>query len=246
MQNRNIHPAAIVDPGAIVHHEAQIGPFAVIGKARIEAGAVIHPHAVIADGVTLGEGVEVFPGALIGKEPKGAGATARTPEFDPWIRISENCSIGPHAIIYYDVEIGAGTLIGDGASVRERCRIGSACIISRYVTLNYATIVGDRVKIMDGTHLTGLMRVEEDAFISALVVSLNDNRVRDGFGDHIVGPVVEAGAVIGGGATLMPGIQVGQEAIVAAGAVVTKSVPAKARVAGVPAKPFDVKHAAPD
>ena len=134
--------------------------------------------------------------------------------------------------------IGANTLLGDGASIREQCRIGSGCIISRYVSINYNTQVGDNVKVMDGTHLTGNMIIGDGAFVSALVVTLNDNVIRAGFGDHVVGPVVERGAIVGGGAILMPNIVVGADATVAAGAVVTRNVAPATRVAGVPARTF--------
>ncbi|WP_051083642.1 transferase [Sphingomonas sp. Mn802worker] len=231
-------------PTSIVHDEARVGSgvtihaYAIIGRAEIGDGCVIHPHVVIADGVQLATNVEVFPGAFIGKEPKGAGAVAREIQFERTVSIGAGSSIGPHATVYYDVVIGERTLLGDCASVREQCRIGSRCIISRMVSINYNTVLGDRVKVMDGTHLTGDMVVEDDAFISALVVTLNDNVVTAGFGDHIAGPRVRAGAVVGGGATLMPGVVVGASSIVAAGAVVTRDVRDGTRVAGVPAKPF--------
>lgn len=234
----DVHPTAIVSTEAVIGEHAGIAPFCVIGRARIGARSVIHPHVVIADGVEIGADCEIFPGAFLGKEPKSAGATARAPQFERHIRIGDGCSIGPNAVLFYDVEIGAGTLLGDGASIREQCRIGARCIISRYVSLNYNTQVGDGVKVMDGTHLTGNMVIGDGAFVSALVVTLNDNLVRAGFGDHIAGPVIEAGAVIGGGATLMPGVTIAADATVAAGAVVTRSVAAATRVAGVPARVF--------
>lgn len=233
-----IHPTALIASKAVMGEGVRIGPFAVIGNCIIGPETVIHSHVVVADNVTIGARVEIFPGALIGKEPKGAGATARTPQFERFVEIGEECSIGPHAVVYYDVRIGSNTLLGDGASIREQCTIGSRCIISRYVSINYATHLGDGVKVMDGTHLTGNMRVGDGAFISALVVSLNDNVVRAGFGDHIAGPVVGEDAVVGGAATLMPGVTIGAGATVAAGSVVTKDVEDGKRVAGVPARRF--------
>jgi UDP-3-O-[3-hydroxymyristoyl] glucosamine N-acyltransferase len=238
MSQAQVHPTAIVAEAACLAEDVIVHAYAVIGQAEIGAGTVIHPHVVIADGVTIGPNCEVFPGAFLGKEPKGAGATARVPQFSRTITIASNCSLGPHCVIYYDVTIDSNTLIGDGASVREQCRIGSRCIISRYVTVNYNSTLGDNVKVMDGTHLTGNMLVEDDVFISTLVSTVNDNKIRAGYGDHIVGPIVRQGAIVGGAATLMPGVEVGRGAMVAAGAVVTKSVASDTRVAGVPARPF--------
>lgn len=230
------HDTAVIASGAQIGPGVSIGPFAIVGKATIGENCVIHSHVVISDGVTIGRNVEIFPGAVIGREPKGAGAASRPIEFANRLVIGADCSIGPHAILYYDVEIGAATLIGDGASIREQCRVGSHCIISRYVTVNYNTTIGDRVKVMDLTHLTGNMIVEDDAFISCLVATVNDNVVRAGFGEHVVGPFIRKGAIVGGGATLLPSVEVGEGAIAGAGAVVTKDIPSGQTWVGTPAK----------
>lgn len=228
----NIHPTAIIHPEAVIDDNAIIGPYSVIGRVKLGAHSIIHPHVVISDGVVIGNKVEVFPGAFIGKEPKGAGATARIPAFQSIVSVGDNCSVGPNAIIYYDVIIGSNTLIGDGASIREQCIIGKQCIISRYVTLNYNVHVGDRTKIMDLSHITGGSRIGSDIFISILVGTTNDNNVRNGFGAHISGPKIENNVVIGAGATFLPGITVGTGATVGAGSVVTRNVPAGVTVYG--------------
>lgn len=234
---------------AVVESEA-IGDGTVIDEfAIVRSGATIgrnvrlHPFVIVESGVVIGDDVEVFPGAFLGKEPKGAGATARAVSFDRRIRIGDGCSIGPHAVIFFDVEIGASTLIGDGASIREGCRIGRACLISRYVTVNYDTHIGDRVKVMDATHITGKAFLADDVFVSTMVGTANDNKIgREGYSDEaILGPRVESGAVVGAGATLLPGITVGQGATVAAGAVVTRSVPPNTTVGGVPARAWVAK-----
>ena len=231
-----LHPTALIDPRARIADLVKVGPFAVIGAASIKAGCVIHPHVVIEDGVELGERVEVFPGAYLGKEPKGAGALARTPEFDRFVTIGNETSIGPNAVVYYDVIVGNNTLIGDGASIREKCRVGSYCILSRYVTVNYNTTIGDRTKIMDSTHITGNAIIGNDVFISLMVGSTNDNVVRAGFGGHVCGPIIEDSVMIGVGASLLPGIRIGKGATVAAGSVVTRDVEAGTLVAGAPAR----------
>jgi len=233
-------PLAVVETAAIGEN-VEIGEFAIVrAGAVLGNGVVIHPHAVIAAGVILGDGVEVFPGAFLGREPKGAGATARQPSFERTLKIGAGCSIGPHAVIYYDVEIGEGTLIGDGASIREQCRIGSRCIVSRYVTINYNTSVGDRTKIMDGSHITGNCTLGADVFVSTLVGSTNDNTIgKQGYSaEHVVGPTIRDGAMVGAGAILLPAVVIGERAVVGAGSVVTRDVEPDAVVMGVPARPI--------
>lgn len=227
---------------AIIHHNAKIGAnvtigsYAVIGNCVIANDCIIHSHAFINDGVILEEGVEIFNGAVIGKEPKGAGATARPIEFVKSIHIGKNTSICPHAIIYYDVQIGERTLIGDGASIREQCRIGNECIISRYVSVNYNTSIGNRTKIMDLTHLTGNMSIGDEVFVSAMVGSANDNQIVNAYADHVVGPTLENNCIVGLGANLLPGVVIGEFALVAAGALVTKNIPPHQLAKGIPAK----------
>lgn len=236
MSHSTIHPSAIIHPEAILAEGVVVDPYAVIGKAVIGRDTRIHAHVVVADGVRIGEAVEIFPGAFIGKEPKGAGALARTPKFERFVEIGSNSSIGPHAVLYYDVRIGHNTLIGDGASIREQCRIGSFCIVSRYVTLNYNAHVGDRTKIMDNTHITGNCRIGNDVFISIHVGTTNDNVIKGGYADHIAGPVIEDGATLAVGVSVLPGVVVGTHAVVGAGAVVTRDVAPGTTVMGIPAK----------
>jgi acetyltransferase-like isoleucine patch superfamily enzyme len=226
-----------------VGENVEIREFAVVRKgAIIGSGVVIHPHVVVESGVIIGDEVEIFPGAYLGKEPKGAGALAREPRFERRTVIGNGSSIGPHAVIFYDVEIGEGTLIGDGVSIREQCRIGSKCVISRYVTLNYNCVIGDRTKIMDLSHITGNCCIGDDVFVSTCVATANDNAIgRLPYSDAMLGPTVESGAMIGLGARLLPGITVGEDSLVGAGAVVTADVEPHTVVMGIPARPVSRK-----
>jgi acetyltransferase-like isoleucine patch superfamily enzyme len=219
--------------------DVQIREYAIVREdVEIGDGVVIHPHVVIEPGVTIGNRVEIFPGAYIGKEPKGAGAMSRSPCFERYVNIGDDCSIGPNAIIFYDVEIGPNTLLGNGASIREKCRIGSRCIIASYVTVNYNTAVGDRTKIMDLTHITGNCRIGSDVFVSVSVGTTNDNSMdRLPFDPtKIHGPIIEDGAALGAGATLIANVRIGKGSIVGAGAVVTRDLPENVLAMGIPAR----------
>ncbi|MBN2463918.1 MAG: N-acetyltransferase [Dehalococcoidia bacterium] len=215
-----------------IHEYAVVREQAVIGD-----NVVIHPHTVINGNVSIGNNVEIFPGAYIGKIP-GGPSLSRIPKYKKNTTIGDNCHIGPNAIIYYDVQIGKNTLIGDGASIREQCKIGSDCIVGRYATINYSTVIGDGTKIMDLACITGKSRIGKKVFIAHSVVSANDNTMGklEYAEEHIQGPVIEDEAVVGVGAILLPAITIRKNAIVAAGAVVTKDVPENAVVAGIPAK----------
>lgn len=231
-----ISDRAIVET-KIIGDNVRIMEFAVVRDGvGIGDNVTIHPFVVIESGVEIGDNVEIFPGTYVGKIPKGA-ALARRPEYKPQVSIGKNCSLGPNAVIYYDVEIGENTLIGDGASVREQCRIGSNCILSRYVTVNYASTIGNNTKIMDSTHITGKCHVGDNVFISLLVGSTNDNAIgKLGYEeDRVVGPTIKDGAAIGVGAMLMPAVTIHENAVVGANSVVTKDVPPGAVVMGIPA-----------
>jgi len=233
-----ISPHAIVQTKSIGKN-VRIDEFAIIRPDVVLGdGVVIHPYVVIESGAIIGDNVEIFPGAYIGKEPKGAGATARKIDFRRVVKIGKESSIGPHAVVFYDVEIGENCLLGDGASIREQCRIGNKVLLSRYVTVNYNTTIGDRVKIMDSTHITGNAYVGNDVFISDLVSTANDNVMvgRQYEEEKILGPHIEDGASIGLGVSLLPAVRIGKGALVGAGSVVTKDVAPGALVMGIPAK----------
>lgn len=240
-----ISDRAVVETDAI-GAGSSIGEYCVIRQgARIGAGVVVHPHVVIESGVALGDGVEVFPGAHLGKEPKGAGALARPVTFERRVRIGDNTSVGPHAVVFYDVIIGPGSLLGDGASIREGCTIGARCVIGRHTTIHYSTSIGDGTKVMDLSHVTGNCSVGKDVFISVGVMMVNDNAIgREGYSaNHIRGPTIEDGVAVGAGAILVAGIQLGKGSVIGAGSLVTGDVSPLTMVIGMPAR--IVRHLGP-
>ena len=215
-----------------------IDEFCIIRK-NVKIGKRVHvyPHSIILEGSFIADDTRIYPGTFIGKVPDGAGALARTPDYERKIVVGSGCAIGPNAVIYYDVNIGNNTLIGDGASIREQCVVGSFDIIGRYVTVNYNTKIGDNVKIMDGTHITGNAKVGNNVFIGMLVSTANDNNLNERkYSEKDIGPTIENDATVGEGASILPGLTLGQGSLIGAGSVVTKDVPARAVVMGVPAR----------
>lgn len=220
-----------------IQSNVKMGAKAQGENCKIYEGAVLFPNVV------LGNNVTVFPGAVIGRAPLLTGATAHRVEVTKLlpVHIGDDCVIGANAVIYMDVEIGNNTMICDSACIREGVRIGSFCVIAMGVTINFNTLIGNRVKVMDNTHLTGNMVIEDDVFISVLVATANSNSMgregTSGGGDLVEkGPVVRRFAAIGEGACLLPNVEIGENAIVAAGAVVTKNVEPRSLVTGIPAR----------
>ena len=108
------------------------------------------------------------------------------------------------------------------------------------VTINYNTEIGNRVKIMDNTHITGNMKIEDDVFIAMLVTSANDNAMgreaAEGVDWRAKGPIVRRFATVGQGTCMLAGVEIGENAIVGANSVVTKDVPCRKVAMGVPAR----------
>ena len=222
-----------------IGQNVHIGEYCIIrASATIGNNVIIHPHVIINDGVEIGDNVEIFSGTIIGKEPKAPDIISRILTYNNEIHIGKSCSIGPNTIIYYDVNIGNNCLIGDTVAIRENCRIGNRCIIGMHVSLNYNVTVGDDTKIMTKSHVTGNTLIGKNVFISAGVCMANDkNFGTNGYDEgSIKGPVIEDYAKIGVGAILLPDVRIGENAIVAAGAVVTKNVEKNSKVMGVPAR----------
>lgn len=235
-----IHPSAVVESDSI-GEGATIGEFAVIrAGAEIGDGVTVHPHVVIEDGVAVGSGTEILPGAYIGRRPRAVGAIARNKlEFAETVRIGAGCSIGAHAVLYRDVEIGDEVLIGDGAAIREVVRIGDGAVVGRYVAVDRDVSIGARTVINFACSIAAKSKLGDDIFFAQHVTLTNDNALgRDGWSEEqAVGATVEDGARIGSDATLLPGLRIGSGAVVGAGSVVTRDVEPGVTVFGVPARP---------
>jgi acetyltransferase-like isoleucine patch superfamily enzyme len=133
-------------------------------------------------------------------------------------------------------QIGGGTRIWAFAHVMPGARIGSDCNLCDHTYVEGDVVIGDRVTIKSGVFLWDGMRVEDDVFIGPQATFTNDRfpRSRQGFRCETI--TLRRGSSIGAGAVVLPGITIGECAMVGAGAVVTKDVPSFAVVVGNPAR----------
>ena len=201
-------------------------------------GAEIHPTAIVHEGTVLGDGVRVLEYAVVGKQPVlSARSTAKREPLPP-TELADGAVVSTGAVVFAGTTIGARAIVGDQACVRERCTIGDDVVVGRGSLVENDSAVGARTKIQAEAYVTAHSTLEEDVFIAPCVVTTNDNFMGRTEARHelVKGPTIRRGARVGGGAVLCPGVEIGEEAYVGAGAVVTKDVPPRTVAVGVPAR----------
>jgi acetyltransferase-like isoleucine patch superfamily enzyme len=188
-------------------------------------------------GTVLGSDVRLGDGCVVGKPPVlAAGSSAAGEEPGP-ARLGDGVSVGAGAVVLAGAELGDGCVIGDQAHVRERTSIGPGCVVGRGASVENDVRIGARVRLQTNAYITAWSVVEDDVFVAPGAVTTNDPTAgRRRHGEELRGPTLRRACRVGAGAVLLPGVEVGEEAFVAAGAVVTSDVPARAVVMGVPAR----------
>jgi acetyltransferase-like isoleucine patch superfamily enzyme len=172
------------------------------------SGAELEPSS-LAPGLLLGEGVE----------------------------IGEGVSIGGHVTIHAGARIEAGARIGDHAQVRDGARLGAGSTLGSFSSVDPGVVVGKRVSVQTRCYLSGGTVVEDDVFLGPGVTLTNDNTMgRHPRGERLRGAALRRACRVGAAVVICPGIEIGEEAFVAAGAVVIGDVAARGVVAGVPAR----------
>jgi acetyltransferase-like isoleucine patch superfamily enzyme len=229
---------AVIGDGVGIGDRVGLGAHAVIGDG-VELGddVRIGAHTVVHPGTAIGDACEVQDGAVLGKPPALArGSTASRTPLAP-LRLEAGAVVCAGAVVFAGADVGPGAIVGDQAYVRERARIGAGTVVGRGSCVDNDVVVGARVKVQSGVYLTAWSEVDDDVFIGPGVTTTNDDTMsRHGPEYALRGARLRRACRVGGGAVLCPGVEVGEEAFVAAGAVVTRDVPPRAVVMGVPAR----------
>jgi acetyltransferase-like isoleucine patch superfamily enzyme len=194
--------------------------------------------AIVYPGTVVGEGCKILDYAVVGKQPTlSPRSTAKREDLPPLV-LGAGSIVSTAAVVFAGTAIGERVIVGDQACVRERCEIGDDVVIGRASLIENDTSVGARTRIQAHAYVTAYSLLEEDVFIAPCVITTNDNfmgRTEKRL-ELMKGPTVRRGARVGGGSVLLPGIEIGEEAFIGAGAVVLRDVPPRAVMVGSPAR----------
>src|ERR1700691_2057224 len=210
-------------------------PGLVLGEnVKIGQGVTFGAHVVVHDDTVIGDGCLIEDHAVLGTRP--ARRSSAQGEVGV-LQIGARVTICSGAVVFAGAILGDEAILGDQSFVRERTRIGKGSVIGRGSVVDNDVVVGDRVKVQKSVYLTAFTEIEYDVFVGPGATTTNDDTMaRHGSDMQLRGATLRRACRVGGGTVLTPGVEIGEEAFIAAGAVVTRDVPARAVAMGVPAR----------
>jgi len=218
---RNIGRNCVIDAGAVIDDSAIIADC-----VRIAKGAIIHANVVIAENVVIG------PYCIIGEPAASWYGVFERHSFKP-TKIGANSIIRSHSVIYEDVEVGKSFMTGHHVTIREDSVIGNNCSVGTFSDLQGKLRMGEFVRLHSNVHIGQLTVIENYVWIYPYVVTTNDPYPPMG---NLVGSTIREYAQIATGSIIMPGMEIGRNALVGAQSLVNKSVAEERVVVGVPAR----------
>jgi len=230
-------------PGLLLAEDVGVGVGVSFGAhVVVHAGVTIGEnvsfgsHVVVHPGTVIGDGCVIEDHVVLGKRPRLARGSSAQGEVGD-LELGERVTVCSGAVVFAGANVAAEAILGDQSYVRERSTIGARSVIGRGSVVDNDVTVGARVKVQTNVYLTAFTLIEDDVFVGPGAITTNDDTMaRHGDETPVRGATLRRACRVGGGAVLTPGIEIGEEAFVAAGAVVTRDVPARAVVMGVPAR----------
>jgi acetyltransferase-like isoleucine patch superfamily enzyme len=212
-------------------------PGLVLGEdVSVGEGVIFGSHVVVHAGTVIGDGCLIEDHAVLGKRPRLARSSSARGEVGT-LEIGARVTICSGAVVFAGASVADEAIVGDQSYVRERTQIGHGSVIGRGSVVDNDVIVGARVKVQTSVYLTAFTEIEDDVFVGPGATTTNDDTMaRHGEETPLRGARLRRACRVGGGVVLTPGVEIGEEAFIAAGAVVTRDVPARAVAMGVPAR----------
>jgi len=173
-----IHPAALIEPGALLAEGCRIGPFAVVGSgASLGPGCVLAAHAVVRGSARLGAGVRVDSFAVVGGDPQDLGFDAATPS---WVEIGDGAVLREHVTVHRATveggatRVGPGCLLMAGAHVAHDGEVGAGAILANGCMLGGHVGVGEQAFVSGGVAVHQFCRIGRGALVSGNAVVTED------------------------------------------------------------------------
>jgi acetyltransferase-like isoleucine patch superfamily enzyme len=213
--------------------EPQLGEGVVVGEGvTFGANVVVHAGTIIGDGCVIEDNV------VLGKVPKLARSSAAAGRpAPPPLELGSRVTVCSGAVVFAGARVGDRVILGDQSYIRERAVIGEDTVIGRGSAVDNDVTIGARCKIQTMVYLTAHSLLEDDVFVGPCAMTTNDDTMsRHGKEYELRGATLRRASRIGGGAVLTPGVEIGEEGFVAAGALVSRDVPPRGVVLGVPAR----------
>jgi acetyltransferase-like isoleucine patch superfamily enzyme len=182
-------------------------------------------------GVHLPQDARVEEYCVIGIPPRGRAEGELETTMGP------GAHLRTHTVIYAGNRIGRNFQTGNKVNIRELNEIGDDVSVGTLSVIEHHVKIGNSVRIHSQVFVPEYSVLEDEAWLGPNVVLTNAKYpVSPGVKDSLRGPVIKRGAKIGANATILPGVVIGENALVGAGSVVSRDVPADAVVAGNPAR----------
>lgn len=219
---------------------SDLAPGLLLGpEVELPGGVTLGANVVVHGGVIVEEGCTIQDGAVVGKPAiLGPHTRATPPGPDATTRLAHGSAIGAYAILVAGAEVGPDAVVGDRSFVREGVRVGAEAVLGGGCQIGSHVPIGRRAKLMNNTLVGRGSVIEADVFCGPAVMTVNDMTLgRHRLTEEIRGATLRRACRIGAGALLLPGIEVGEEAFVAAGSLVTRDVAPRTLVMGSPARP---------
>jgi len=194
--------------------------------------------AVVFPGTVIGEGCRILDYAVVGKQPTLSPRSTAKREDLPPLELGAGTIVSTGAVVFAGTTVGERVIVGDQSCIRERCSIGDDVVLGRGSFVENDTSVGALTKIQAHAYITAYSTLEDNVFIAPCVITTNDNFMGRTEKRHALmrGPTIRRGARVGGGAVLLPGVEIGEEAFIGAGAVVVRDVEPRTLMVGNPAR----------
>ncbi len=238
----NVHPSAVIEGKVKLETGCVVEPF-VFCRGNIRAGkkcyfstgANIQGLVEIGSHVFLGERVTIgFPSQPQIIEFQGEKGEPPWQSSNP-TKIGDNCIIRSGSVIYASSQLGNNVRLGHNVLIREEVKIGHDSLVGTGVVIDGKSSIGKNVSIQTSVYIPWNTLIEDHVFLGPKCILTNDKYVmRTDY--ELRGPIIRKGVSVGAGAVILPSIEIGAESVIGAGAVVTKDVPPKTIVYGVPAR----------